>query len=93
LGEIDQAIEQFKLAVSLEPTFDEARNNLASALQVRDLITVERQLGFNYQTEDAQTEHYQWFCPKCRRAMFGLAQGRIWNPSDTSAPEATQQPS
>ena len=35
LGEIDQAIEQFKLAVSLEPTFDEARNNLASALHLR----------------------------------------------------------
>ena len=47
----------------------------ASAMMVRDLITVERQLGFDYRIDDAATEHYQWICPRCRRAMLGLAQG------------------
>jgi ribosomal protein S27AE len=51
----------------------------ASVMMVRDLITVERQLGFSYETEISGVEHYQQVCPKCRRALFGLAQGRMWN--------------
>ncbi|HEX7088050.1 MAG TPA: MFS transporter [Vicinamibacterales bacterium] len=43
---------------------------------VQDLITVERQLGFRY--ELAGGGHYQQVCPRCRRALFGLAQGRLW---------------
>jgi hypothetical protein len=55
----------------------------ASAMMVRDLATVEKQLGFTYemngQTSGAGgAEHYQQICPKCRRALFGLAQGRLW---------------
>ncbi len=50
----------------------------ASAMMVRDLATVERQLGFNYELE-AGSGHYQEVCPKCRRALFGLAQGRLWS--------------
>jgi hypothetical protein len=51
----------------------------ASVMMVRDLITVERQLGFRYETVDGGDKgHYQWVCPKCRRAMFGLAQGAMW---------------
>jgi hypothetical protein len=50
----------------------------ASELQVRDLIVVEEQLGFTYEC-DGEAEHYQWLCPQCRRAMFGLAQGQLWN--------------
>ena len=49
----------------------------ASRMHVEDLITVEKQLGFRYEME-GQTEHYQWICPKCRRAMLALAQGRLW---------------
>ena len=51
----------------------------ASAAMVRDLITVERELGFAYEM-DASTgaEHYQQICPRCRRALFGLAQGALW---------------
>jgi hypothetical protein len=45
LGEIDQAIEQFKLTVGLEPTFDEARNNLASALRLRRAAVRDRLSG------------------------------------------------
>jgi hypothetical protein len=59
-------------------------------MQVQDLIVVEKQLGFNYESEDGEVGHYQWICPQCRRAMFGLAQGRIWNPeAREQAPSAT----
>ena len=51
----------------------------ASVMMVQDLITVEKQLGFGYQIDDSGTGHYAWVCPKCRRAMFGLAQTAIWN--------------
>ena len=44
---------------------------------VQDLATVERELGFRYELPDGG--HYQDVCPRCRRALFGLAQGRLWN--------------
>jgi hypothetical protein len=52
----------------------------APAMWVRDLATVEKQLGFSYEMsgERAGVEHYQQICPKCRRALFGLAQGALW---------------
>src|SRR5678810_787280 len=43
---------------------------------VRDLTTVEQELGFRY--ELPQGGHYQDVCPRCRRALFGLAQGALW---------------
>lgn len=49
----------------------------ASRMHVEDLITVEKQLGFQYELQGA-AEHYQWICPKCRRAMLALSQGRLW---------------
>jgi hypothetical protein len=48
----------------------------APAAMIRDLITVEDELGFRYET--GGTSHYQQICPTCRRAMFGLAQGALW---------------
>jgi nitrate/nitrite transporter NarK len=48
----------------------------ASATMVRDLTTVERELGFRYELPDGG--HYQEVCPTCRRALFGLAQGSLW---------------
>ena len=48
-----------------------------SRMHVEDLIKVEARLGFDYRMDDA-TEHYQWICPRCRRAMLVLAQGRTW---------------
>ena len=51
----------------------------ASAAMVRDLVVVERELGFSYQMNGASgAEHYQQICPRCRRALFGLAQGELW---------------
>jgi len=49
-----------------------------SRMHVEDLIQVERALGYRYEI-DNDTEHYQWICPPCRRAMFALAQGRLWH--------------
>jgi len=51
----------------------------APQMMVRDLAEVERQLGFSYQLADGA--HYQDVCPKCRRALFGLAQGALWQRS------------
>jgi hypothetical protein len=48
----------------------------ASAAMVRDLTTVERELGFRYELPGGG--HYQDICPRCRRALFGLAQGALW---------------
>ena len=50
----------------------------ASAQMVRDLITVERELGFRYEMRGGGAAHYQEICPACRRALFGLAQGAAW---------------
>jgi hypothetical protein len=48
----------------------------APVMMVNDLIVVERELGFRYEMPDGA--HYQQVCPRCRRALFGLAQGRPW---------------
>ena len=48
----------------------------APKIMVDDLAVVERQLGFTYELPDGG--HYQQVCPKCRRALFGLAQGKLW---------------
>jgi hypothetical protein len=50
----------------------------ASAAMVRDLIAVERDLGFRYELSGPGATHYQQVCPACRRALFGLAQGALW---------------
>ena len=47
---------------------------------VHDLTIVERQLGFTYELPGGG--HYQDVCPRCRRALFGLAQGAAWNARD-----------
>jgi len=54
--------------------------DFASKMHVEDLITVEKQLGYRYETEgpDGQASHYQRICPKCRRSLLALSQGRIW---------------
>lgn len=52
----------------------------ASKMHVDDLIAVEKQLGYQYdvQTDDGKSVHYQQVCPKCRRVMLAIAQGRLW---------------
>ena len=52
----------------------------ASAAMVRDLTQVERELGFRYEMDPATgAGHYQQVCPRCRRALFGLAQAGLWH--------------
>ena len=51
----------------------------ASTMMVRDLAAVEQELGFSYELVGGG--HYQEVCPKCRRALFGLAQGALWQRS------------
>lgn len=49
-----------------------------SLMHVQDLITTEKQLGYDYEMPGTRIEHYQWICPRCRRAMLALAQGNLW---------------
>ena len=48
----------------------------ASRPMVSDLAAVEQELGFRYELRGGG--HYQDVCPRCRRALFGLAQGALW---------------
>lgn len=50
----------------------------ASRMHVEDLIEVERRLGYRYEMPGDPAAHYQRVCPRCRRAMLGIAQGRLW---------------
>ena len=55
------------------------REPFASKMHVEDLITVERQLGYRYELSGLDGGHYQWVCPRCRRALLALAQGEPWD--------------
>ena len=50
----------------------------ASRVQIEDLIQVEKQLGYRYESPGERIEHYQWICPPCRRVLPALAQGKRW---------------
>jgi hypothetical protein len=56
----------------------------AARMHVEDLITVEQQLGYRYQTGDGEQDHYQWVCPRCRRLLVGLSQGALARSSSVS---------
>jgi hypothetical protein len=56
----------------------------ASLPMIRDLTVVEQELGFRYELPNG---HYQEICPRCRRALFGLAQGALWREYLNSRPE------
>jgi hypothetical protein len=45
-------------------------------MHVDDLIAVECSLGYRYEAA-GEVGHYQWICPRCRRALLGLAQGAL----------------
>ena len=50
----------------------------ASQMHVEDLIAVERALGYRYELASKIADHYQRVCPRCRRLLPALAQGRFW---------------
>jgi hypothetical protein len=70
----------YKDAAALGPQAQCARCHqpFAAAMMVEDLVTVQRQLGFTYEIDHGAVDHYQQICPKCRRALFGLAQAALW---------------
>ena len=50
----------------------------APLMQIEDLIDIERKLGYRYEMPGSPADHYQRICPPCRRALLGIAQGRVW---------------
>jgi hypothetical protein len=54
-------------------------SQFAPELQVEDLIEIERELGYRYETASPGIDHYQRICPSCRRALLGIAQGDLWS--------------
>lgn len=62
-----------------------------SLMHLNDLIRVERELGYRYEVEKDEVDHYQEICPPCRRAMFALAQARLKTGGD-SAPSLPPAP-
>jgi hypothetical protein len=54
-------------------------------MNVEDLIQVLGELGYRYEVDRSDVEHYQWICPPCRRAMFAISQGRLSAPSQTTS--------
>jgi nitrate/nitrite transporter NarK len=60
----------------------------ASMTMVSDLSVVEQELGFRY--ELPRGGHYQEVCPRCRRALFGLAQGALWRQYLNRRPSSPQ---
>jgi hypothetical protein len=49
-----------------------------SQMHIDDLIEVERQLGYAYEVAGGAVDHYQRVCPRCRRLLPAIAQGRLW---------------
>ncbi|MCB1021560.1 MAG: MFS transporter [Bryobacterales bacterium] len=60
--------------------------NYASQLQVDDLIEVERNLGYRYELAD-DSDHYQRYCPRCRRVMAAKAQSAAFRESPDWTPQ------
>jgi len=63
----------------------------ASRMQVEDLIKVEAELGYQYTLDGSahEAEHYQRICPRCRRVLVALTQGRLMRAA--SRPRGTGQ--
>jgi len=51
----------------------------ASQMHIDDLIKVEQQLGYKYEVKQRAVDHFQRICPRCRRLMPAIAQGRLWS--------------
>lgn len=52
--------------------------NFASRMHVEDLISVEQNLGYQYEVADDSIQHYQWICPRCRRILLAVAHAQLW---------------
>jgi hypothetical protein len=65
-------------ARSKQATCRRCGDEFASQMHVEDLIDVEKRLGYRYELADENVEHYQWICPRCRRALLAIAQTNLW---------------
>lgn len=65
-------------ARSAQATCRRCQGEFASQMHVEDLIQVERELGYQYELTGSPAEHYQWICPRCRRALLAIAQANLW---------------
>jgi hypothetical protein len=63
----------------------------SSRMHIDDLIEVERRLGFTYEIP-GEDGHYQFICPRCRRASLAIAQGGLWRGRRGGAPLAGGRP-
>jgi hypothetical protein len=64
-------------------------HGFASRMHIEDLKQVEHQLGFSYEVRGIDgVTHYQDICPRCRRAMFSLAHGKLRAGAQVHAPKA-----
>lgn len=66
----------------------------ASQMHIQDLVQTERELGYRYEVGDPEVGHYQWICPRCRRALLALAQDVVKRgpspiPEQLPAPQPT----
>jgi hypothetical protein len=61
------------------------REPFATPTHIRDLIQVEREMGYRYELPGADGGHYQHVCPTCRRRMLALAQHATWHPEPSEA--------
>ena len=52
----------------------------ATPTHIRDLIQIEAELGYRYETPGRPGGHYQHVCPRCRRKILALAQHTAWHP-------------
>jgi hypothetical protein len=60
--------------------------SFASRMHIDDLIEVESKLGYRYELSGRTVEHYQWICPRCRRALIAIAQANLWRDSRGGEP-------
>ena len=60
----------------------------ASQMHVDDLIAVEKRLGYRYEIPEGTVSHYQHICPRCRRLLPALLQGRLWQQARSEEPES-----
>ncbi len=67
--------------------------DFGSKMHIEDLIVVERQLGYRYEThgDGGESSHYQRICPKCRRSLLAIAQGELWAGELSGDPFAAQE--
>jgi hypothetical protein len=65
-------------AISEQATCRRCHTPFASRMHVEDLIQVERELGYRYELPGSAAGHYQWICPRCRRALLAIAHAHLW---------------